>query len=178
MPAAPDPRYPIGHFEVPGSITTAHRDGWVGRIAAQPERLRRAVAGLTNAQLDTPYRDGGWTVRQVVHHVADSHLNAYTRLRLALTEDAPTIKPYDEARWAALEDARHMPPGPSLSLLDGLHARWTALLETLGEAEWARTFVHPALGRAMALDEAAGMYAWHGDHHAAHIESLRERKGW
>jgi uncharacterized damage-inducible protein DinB len=159
-------------------MTEARRSHCVERIAATPARLRAAVAGLDDAQLDTPYRPGGWTVRQVVHHVPDSHLNAYTRFRLALTEDTPTIKPYEEARWAELPDARSAPVEPSLMLLDALHARWVALLETLGPVEGARAVRHPEHGRLLTVDELLAMYAWHGEHHTAHVTALRGRMGW
>ena len=173
-----DLRYPIGPFSYDGTMTDARRAACVARIAAAPGRLRAAVAELDDAQLDTPYRPGGWTVRQVVHHVPDSHLNAYTRFRLALTEDTPTIKPYEEARWAELPDARTLPVAISLALLEALHARWVPLLERLGPAEGARQLRHPEHGRLMPLDELLAMYAWHGDHHVAHVTSLRERMGW
>ena len=159
-------------------MTEARRNHCVERIAAMPGRLRAAVAGLDGAQLDTPYRPGGWTVRQVVHHVPDSHLNAYTRFRLALTEDTPTIKPYEEARWAELPDARSAPPELSLMLLDALHARWVALLGTLGPVEGARAVRHPEHDRLLTVDELLAMYAWHGEHHTAHITALRGLMGW
>jgi uncharacterized damage-inducible protein DinB len=173
-----DLRYPIGKFFYDGEMSPRRRAECVDRIAAAPERLRAAVAGLTVAQLDTPYRDGGWTVRQVVHHVPDSHMNAYTRLRLALTETSPTIRPYEEARWAELPDARSAPIEISLSLLEALHHRWVALLRQLGPAEGARTFLHPEHNRLFTIDELLAMYAWHGEHHVAHITSLRRRMGW
>ncbi|MBI5837454.1 MAG: bacillithiol transferase BstA [Candidatus Eisenbacteria bacterium] len=172
-----DPRYPIGRYQRPAEIPPALRAEWLRQVAEAPAGLRAVVTGLTEAQLDTPYRDGGWTVRQVVHHVPDSHLNAYTRFRLALTEEAPTVKTYEEARWAGLPDARTAPVEMSLALLDALHARWMLLLEAMGDAEFHRTFRHPDLG-LMALDTTLGLYAWHGRHHAAQIRSLRERKGW
>jgi uncharacterized damage-inducible protein DinB len=159
-------------------MTEARRAGCVARIAAAPGRIRGAVAGLDDAQLDTPYRPGGWTVRQVVHHVPDSHLNAYTRIRLALTEETPTIKPYEEARWAELPDARSLPVEISLRLLEALHARWVPLLERLDAAGGGRSLRHPEHGRLMTVDELLAMYAWHGDHHTAHITGLRERMGW
>jgi hypothetical protein len=159
-------------------MTDARRAACVARIAAAPAALRAAVAGLSEAQLDTPYRPGGWTVRQVVHHVPDSHLNAYVRIRLALTEDTPTIKPYEEARWAELPDARTLPIDTSLALLEGLHARWVALLGVLGAADGARQFHHPEHGRLITVDELIAMYAWHGEHHVAHVTSLRARNGW
>jgi DinB family protein len=173
-----DPRYPIGPFRFDGMMTDARRSECVARIAAAPAHLRAAVAGLTDTQLDSSYRPGGWTVRQVVHHVPDSHINAYTRIRLALTEDTPTIKPYEEARWAELPDARSAPVGPSLALLDALHARWVLLLREVSPAEGARQFRHPEHGRMMSIDEVIAMYAWHGEHHVAQITGLRERMGW
>ncbi|HLA64430.1 MAG TPA: bacillithiol transferase BstA [Rhodothermales bacterium] len=167
--SAPDDlRYPIGRYVWPTSITPEMRAGWIFDLAAAPAALRDAVDGLDDARLDTPYRPGGWTVRQVVHHLPDSHLNAYVRFKLALTEEAPTIKPYDEALWAELPDTTG-PVAPSLHLLDGLHARWTDLLRALPEEAWARTFVHPEHGRSLRLDSVLGMYAWHGRHHVAHI---------
>ncbi len=173
-----DLRYPIGNFEYAGSLTAAERAACIERIAAAPPKLRAAAQSLSEAELDTPYRPGGWTVRQVVHHVPDSHLNAYTRFRLALTEQSPTIRPYDEARWAELTDARSGPIDMSLSLLEALHARWVLLLRRLGPEDWARGFVHPEKGREQTLDEVLAMYAWHGEHHVAHITSLRRRMGW
>lgn len=173
-----DLRYPIGPFAYTGEMTDARRAACVARIAAAPAHIRAAVAGLDDPQLDTPYRPGGWTVRQVVHHLADSHLNAYTRIRLALTEETPTIKPYDETRWAELPDARTLPVEVSLGLLDGLHARWVGLLGQLGAADGARGFHHPEHGRVMTVDELFAFYAWHGDHHAAHVTALRARSGW
>ena len=173
-----DLRYPIGNFSYDGVMTDARRAACVARIAAAPAALRAAVAGLTDAQLDTPYRPGGWTVRQVVHHVPDSHLNAYVRIRLALTEDTPTIKPYEEARWAELPDARTLPVEASLALLEGLHVRWVALLRGLGAVDGARQFHHPEHGRLITIDELIAMYAWHGEHHVAHVTSLRARNGW
>ncbi len=173
-----DLRYPIGRFQYDGVPVPAHRARAIAQIAALPAALRNAVAGLTDAQLDTPYRPEGWTVRQVVHHVADSHVNAYTRFRLALTEDAPTVKPYDEARWAELPDARTLPVAVSLDLLDALHARWAHLLARLDDEAFARTFVHPQHGQAFTLDWALAQYAWHGRHHTAHITTLRAREGW
>ena len=140
--------------------------------------MRGAVDGLSDAQLDTPYRPGGWTVRQVVHHLPDSHLNAYTRCRLALTEASPTIRPYDEARWAELPDARSAPVAVSLALLDALHMRWGLLLSQLGTDDWSRTFNHPEHRRLISLDEVLAMYAWHGEHHVAHVTRLRERMKW
>ena len=173
-----DPRYPLGAFAFDGRQTPALRRERIARIAAAPANLRAAVTGLTDAQLDTPYRDGGWTVRQVAHHVPDSHLNAYTRFRLALTEPRPTIKPYLEHRWAELPDARGAPVEVSLALLEALHRRWVLLLESLEPPDWELRFVHPEHGREWSLDEALAMYAWHGEHHTAHVTRLRDRMGW
>ena len=173
-----DLRYPVGRYEPAGEITTADRARWIAEVAALPTALRAAVAGLDAARLDTPYRPGGWTVRQLVHHVADSHMNAYTRYKLALTEAEPTIKPYDEARWAELADVAAVDPLVSLALIDALHVRWAALLERLTPDDWARTFRHPDRPRPMRLDDVLGLYAWHGRHHTAHVTRLRERQGW
>lgn len=162
---------------MPGSVSAGELATFVDQIAETPPRVRAAVAGLNDAQLDTPYRPDGWTVRQVVHHVPDSHMNSYVRFRLALTEDAPVVKPYEEARWAELHDARTMPIEPSLELLDSLHARWVPLLRSLTEGDWKRIFRHPDLG-PVRLEQNAALYAWHGRHHVAHITRLRERMGW
>jgi uncharacterized damage-inducible protein DinB len=172
-----DLRYPIGKFEIPPHITDVDRTALVDQIAALPGEIRAAVAGLDDAKLDTPYRDGGWTVRQVVHHVPDSHLNAYTRFKLALTEDTPTIKTYEEARWAELPEARSAPIEVSLALLEALHERWVLLLRVLAPGQFTRSFRHPEIG-LMSLDQQVAMYAWHGRHHLAHIASLRARMGW
>jgi hypothetical protein len=173
----PDLRYPIGDFQRPESITDAQRREFIDAIAEAPSRLSSAVAGLTPAQLDTPYRPGGWTVRQLTHHIPDSHMNAYVRFKLALTEDEPTIKPYEEARWAELADARTPPIGPSLALLENLHKRWVILLRSLTPSQWSRKFRHPDLG-TLTLDQNLALYAWHCKHHVAHITALRERNGW
>jgi uncharacterized damage-inducible protein DinB len=172
-----DLRFPIGKFQYSGSVSESQRKRFIDEIAATPAQLRAAVRGLSPDQLDTPYREGGWTVRQVVHHVPDSHLNSYVRFKLALTEDEPTIKGYDEGRWAQLADTRTTPVEISLSLLESLHQRWTNLLRSLNGSEWTRTFRHPERG-LMTLDETLAMYAWHGKHHVAHITRLRESKGW
>lgn len=163
-------RFPIGKFERPSPLplNDAARAALIGDIERAPAGLRAAVAGLSDPQLDTPYRPGGWTIRQVVHHVPDSHMNGYTRMRLALTEDNPTIKPYQEARWAELPDVRTVPIGVSLALLEALHVRWTAFLRGLSPADFQRSYLHPELG-AVPLDVAVGIYAWHGKHHTAHI---------
>jgi len=173
-----DLRYPIGKFSWEGEATEAQRRQWIEEIAQGPAALRAAVAGLTPAQIETPYRPGGWTVRQVVHHVPDSHLHAYARFKLALTEDEPTVKPFDEVRWAELSDTKTVSLEVSLSLLESLHERWVGLLRSLTAAEYRRTFQHPEYGRALALDETLAMYAWHGRHHVAHITALRQREGW
>lgn len=172
-----DLRYPIGRFEWPESSTGEQRREWIARVEAAPARLRAAVAGLIEAQLDTSYRPDGWTVRQVVHHVADSHLNSYTRFRLALTEEQPSVKGYEQERWAELEDARIAPVEISLALLDALHRRWVILLRSMGPAEFARAFVHSELG-PVTLDRNLALYAWHSDHHTAHVTELRKRMGW
>ena len=175
---SPDLRFPVGRYDPPERITAEHRRAWIADIAAAPAAFRAAVAGLDNAQLDTPYRPDGWTVRQVVHHVPDSHMNSYVRFRLALTEDNPVAKPYDEALWAELPDAKSMPVDVSLQLLECLHGRWVMLLEAMTPEQYARTFVHPGLKRTMTLEWNLGLYAWHSRHHAAHITSLRQRMGW
>lgn len=172
-----DPRYPIGDFVWPHEVTSAMRAGFIADIAATPALLREAARALDDCQLDTPYRDGGWTVRQVVHHMADSHLNMYVRLRLALTEDTPTIKPYEEARWAELLDAKTLPIDVSLQLLESLHHRWVALLNGMRDEDFSRAFRHPERG-LVSLDVSTALYAWHGKHHTAHIMGLRERMGW
>ena len=173
-----DPRYPIGKHTHPDSITPGQRARFIEDIAACPAALRAAVRGLDDRKLDTPYRDGGWTVRQVVHHVPDSHLQAYVRIKLALTEDEPTIKPYEEARWAELPEARTAPIDMSLALLDAVHARWIAALRLLGPEHFSRRYFHPEQKRALTVDQTLALYSWHGRHHAAHITSLREAKGW
>jgi hypothetical protein len=170
-------RFPIGRYRPPTPISAEQRNAWIEELEALPRNLRQAVADLDDARLDTPYREGGWTVRQVVHHYPDSHLNSYTRFRLAMTEDSPTIKPYEEAQWAELYDARTAPVEPSLALLDGLHARWTILLRSLSDADYARTFKHPDVGE-VRLDWTLGLYAWHSRHHVAHIQNLRSRERW
>ena len=175
--ATPDLRYPIGKFNWDGQTADEQRQRYINEISAAPARLRDAVKDLSEQQLDTPYRPGGWTVRQVEHHVPDSHMNAYIRFKLALTEENPTIKPYAEARWAELVDARTAPIGTSLLMLESLHHRWVMLLRSLTGGDWNRTFQHPELG-PMALEKNLALYAWHGRHHVAHITSLRERMGW
>jgi hypothetical protein len=169
--------YPIGEYRAPASADAAQRREWVRTLAEAPARFRQAVGGLNDEQLDTPYRPGGWTVRQVIHHVADSHMNAYIRVRVALTEDRPAIKPYDQAKWAELADSKTLPVEVSLDLIDGMHKRLVALAESLEEADFSRTFYHPERG-AVRLDENLAMYAWHSLHHEAHIVNLRQRMGW
>jgi len=172
-----DPRYPVGRFAPPELVDSALRTTFVEQIAAAPAALRAAVAGLSARQLDTPYRDGGWTVRQVVHHLPDSHLNAYTRFKLALTEDEPLIRTYEEARWAELPEARVADVALSLALLDALHARWVTAIRVLPREAFARTLRHPNLG-VMSIDLLLALYAWHGRHHVAHVTALREQMGW
>lgn len=177
-PAPEALRYPIGQFRFDGDTSSLKRQERIARIAAAPGQLRAAVAGLSPVQLDTPYRDNGWTVRQVVHHMPDSHLNAYTRIKLALTEEQPTIRPYEEALWAELPDARSGPVEPSLDLLDSLHERWLLLLRQMKATDFERRYRHPEHGRIFTVDEGVALYAWHGQHHTAHITSLRRRMGW
>lgn len=170
-------RYPIGKYQPVEKLTEENRKQLLGQIEEAPKKLRAAVAGLSREQLNTPYRDGGWTVQQVVHHLADSHMNAYTRFKLALTEDEPTIKPYNETRWAELSDSRTTPIETSLTLMDALHERWVNLLRGMSPADFARKMKHPERG-PMSLDDTLGLYAWHGRHHVAHITNLRARKAW
>lgn len=172
-----DPRFPIGKFNGQPPANAAEREKFLKDIEETPNRLRAAIRGLSEEQLNTPYRDGGWTVRQVVHHVPDSHLNAYVRFKLALTEENPTIKPYDEGAWAGLKDSELTPVEVSLTLLESLHARWTVLLRSLKPEDFRRTFNHPDSG-PHDVDWLLGLYSWHGSHHVAHITSLRDRMGW
>ena len=176
-PMSEDLRYPVGKFKFPESLSDDERERMLGQIAETPARLREAIAGLGESQLATPYRPGGWTVRQVIHHWPDSHLNSYVRFKLAVTEDEPTIKAYDEAAWARLDDAQNGPIEGSLELLASLHERWIRFLRSLGPKELARTFIHTELGSVTVAQNIA-LYAWHGRHHVAHITSLREREGW
>lgn len=172
-----DLRFPVGKFHFDGPVTPEQQRAFLDEIAQTPPKLRAAVKGLSDAQLDTAYRPGGWTVRQVLHHIPDSHLNSYVRFKLALTEDNPTIKPYAEDRWAELADTRATPIEVSLTLLDSLHDRWVRLLRSLTAEQWKRTFRHPELG-PMTLEKTLALYAWHGRHHVAHITELRKRIGW
>jgi uncharacterized damage-inducible protein DinB len=175
--AMTDPRFPIGKFHYDGPSSEDQKQTFLADIASAPANLRAAVKGLSATQLDTPYREGGWTVRQVVHHVPDSHMNSYMRFKLALTEDEPTIKPYAEDRWAELADSKDTPIEVSLTMLDSLHDRWVRLLRSLGPEDWKRTFRHPELG-AMTLEKTLALYAWHGKHHVAHVTELRRQRGW
>jgi len=176
MPVLDDLRYPIGRFSAPASSLPGDRAAHIQTLRELPERLRAAVSGLSDSQLDTPYREGGWKVRQVVHHVPDSHINCYVRFKLALTEDWPTIKPYDEGAWANLPDSR-LPVEVSLQLIAALHGRWVALLEALSEDDFQKGYVHPEMGR-QNLAQVLALYDWHSRHHTAHITSLRARQGW
>ena len=169
-------RFPIGRFSPPAGSTEEVRAAQIETLRLLPERLRAAASGLSDSQLDTPYRDGGWTLRQVVHHVADSHANAYIRFKLALTEDWPTIKPYDEAAWANLADSG-LAIEDSLAMVEALHGRWVALLETFNEEEFQRGYNHPEMG-GQSLSTALALYDWHSRHHTAHITTLRARQGW
>lgn len=173
-----DIRYPVGRFKYDGDSSRPAIDRAIADIDALPVQLRSAVRGLNDEQLDTPYREGGWTPRQVVHHVADSHMNAYVRCKLALTEEAPLIKAYDEAAWSELTDARTVAADVSLGLLDALHARWVALLHSMSDAEFERVYLHPEGNQRVPLRQVVALYSWHGRHHTAHILSLRKRQGW
>lgn len=172
-----DPRFPTGKFHFDGPPDAQQREKLIGAIEQTPAALRAAVRGLSAQQLSTPYRDGGWTVRQVVHHVPESHMNAYIRFKLALTEDEPTVKPYMEDRWAQLPDVESTPPEVSLALMDSLHDRFVRMLRAIKPEEWKRTFRHPELG-VLSLERNLALYAWHGKHHVAHITELRKRMGW
>ena len=172
-----DPRYPIGPFVPPSAYSPELRADLIEKIASTPSRLSDAVRDLTDARLETPYRDGGWTVAQVVHHVADSHMNGFIRVKLALTEESPTIKPYDENAWARLADMR-LPVRVSLELRDGIHTRWVAVYRAMAEDQFARSFLHPEHGKRMTLDYHLQEYAWHSRHHVAHVTELRRRAGW
>jgi hypothetical protein len=170
-------RYPIGRFDPKAELPAAARGSAIESIAGTPARFRKAIAGLTETQLDTPYREGGWTIRQLIHHVPDSHLNAYVRFKLALTEEVPTIKPYDEAAWATLADSRSTPIETSLALLESIHTRWDIIMRSMSDSDFQRRFNHPEWGN-LDLTWMVRMYEWHGRHHAAHITSLRQRLGW
>lgn len=173
-----DARYPIGKFQMEREVTAAKREQAVEQIAEAPGKLRDALIGLDDEQLDTPYREGGWTVRQLAHHVADSHMNAYVRWKLALTETGPTIKPYEEKSWAELLDAKSMPVSVSLQLMRALHERWVTLIRGMKEEDFARTFKHPEHAGTQTVEWMLFLYAWHGRHHVAHVTELRKQKGW
>lgn len=172
-----DLSYPIGKFQRPASLSADEFSGELRRLETQAERLRKALEGLNDAQLDTPYRPGGWTVRQLAHHVADSHMNMYIRLKLALTEDNPTIKPYDQDAWVLLSDIKEIPIATSVGILDAVQQRALSVLRNTSEADRARTFMHPENGPTR-VDQMTALYAWHGDHHVAHINNVRARMGW
>jgi hypothetical protein len=172
-----DLRYPIGRFSPMASTLPGVRTANIHTLRLLPERLRAATAGLSDAQLDTAYREDGWTLRQVVHHVTDSHANAYIRFKLALTEEWPTIKPYDEAAWADLQDSRWLPIDGSLAFIEALHGRWVAVLESLTDDDFRKGYNHPEHGK-QNLSSALALYDWHSRHHTAHITSLRKRQGW
>jgi len=172
-----DPRYPVGKFTYTTPPDDSQRNQFINDIEKTPAALRAAVKGLSSPQIETPYRDGGWTVRQVVHHVPESHMNAYIRFKLGLTEDTPTVKPYEEALWANTADVQATPLEVSLTMLDSLHDRWVRLLRSLKPEEWKRQFHHPALG-PMPLEKNLALYSWHGRHHVAHVTELRKRMGW
>ncbi|HXG71935.1 MAG TPA: putative metal-dependent hydrolase [Gemmatimonadaceae bacterium] len=174
----PDLKYPVGKFDFDAPISEADHPRLIDEIAATPGALRAAVKGLSRDQFETRYRPGGWTVKQVVHHVPDSHMNAYTRFKLALTEDEPTIKPYDEAKWAELPDSQKVAAEVSLRMVEAIHERWVSLLRSMDSADFRRGFHHPDHGRVLTLQRVLGMYAWHGRHHVAHITTLRDREGW
>lgn len=171
-------KFPIGQFEKPANLTKEHLEQYILDIQNFPKKLRKEVENLTDEQLDTPYRPNGWTVRQVVNHCADSHMNSLARFKLALTEDKPTIKPYLEDRWAELADSKTIPIGPALKMLDGLHERWDILLKSLSQEQLKRSFVHPQRGQEFRVDENIGAYAWHCNHHLAHITRLKQRRQW
>jgi len=172
-----DVRYPVGKFTREATVSADKRRVWIQQIKDAPAAMRQAISGLSERQLDTPYRPGGWTVRQVAHHVPDSHMNAYIRCKLALTEDNPTIKAYNETEWAKVADTARTPVNVSLTLLESLHTRWGVLLDSLAEADFARPLQHPEHGQ-VTIDWLLQLYAWHGRHHVAHIMELRKREGW
>jgi hypothetical protein len=171
-------KFPVGRFTAPVVFTKTTLDNYISVIEQFPKKLKKEVEALTQEQLDTPYRPGGWTVRQVVNHCADSHMNALIRVKLALTENTPVITAYMQDLWSELADSKHMPIQPALLTLEGLHARWVIVLKSLGETEWEKTFIHPEKGRALNLEEATASYAWHCEHHLAHITELKKRMFW
>lgn len=171
-------KYPIGKFHKPIKITKYILNSWISDISTFPKRLLSEVINLTEEQIDTPYRPNGWTIRQVVHHCADSHMNSLTRLKLALTEDQPIIKPYFEERWAELLDSKNMSIEPSLKMIEGIHERWTVVLKNLTDEQYGRIFIHPEQGKTFRVDENVGVYAWHCNHHLAQITETKKRKNW
>ncbi|HEY9178274.1 MAG TPA: putative metal-dependent hydrolase [Flavipsychrobacter sp.] len=171
-------KYPIGRYEAPARYTQAEINGWISAIEAMPSWLDPCIENLDEAQLEVPYRDGGWNSRQVIHHIADSHMNAYIRLKLALTEDDPAIKPYDENKWAVLADVETVPVNVSITLLHALHRRWAAQLRSMSDEDWKRTYFHPEQNKSIPIWQMTALYAWHGRHHMEQIRSLRERMGW
>jgi hypothetical protein len=171
-------KYPVGRFQKPSELCKEHRAGWIKIIEELPEKLKKEVSGLSDAQLDTPYRPEGWTVRQTIHHFADSHINAFIRFKLALTEDKPIIKPYFEDKFAKLPDTAKAPIESSLNILDGIHKRFTILLNSMTDEDFERKYIHPELGREISLKENLALYAWHSKHHLAHITKLKKRMGW
>jgi len=173
-----DLRFPLGQFDLDSPVSDSDHPRLIGEIADAPRNLREAIEGLSTSQLATPYRDGGWTAAQVVHHLADSHMQAYSRCKLALTEEQPTIKPYDEAKWAELADGALTPVTVSVALLESLHTRWVSLLRAMTPAEFQRSYFHPEMKRLVTLQRMLALYAWHGRHHVAHIAHLRERNDW
>lgn len=173
-----DLRFPIGDFAFDVAMTPERRQLFIQEIEALPGLVRQAVSGLSREQIDMPYRPDGWTIRQVIHHLPDSHMNSYIRMKLALTEENPTIRPYFEDRWGELVDGRAGPTEMSLVLLDALHVRWVMMLRRLSEEDLVRTFAHPEMGKTLSIDTNIALYAWHGNHHLAHITNLRERQGW
>jgi uncharacterized damage-inducible protein DinB len=176
-PATVDLRYPVGKWEKKGPLTHDEREKFIVSVAATPERFKNAVAGLDDNKLNTPYRPGGWTVRQTIHHVADSHMNAFIRMRLGVTEVEPTVKPYDEKMWAELIDSRTAPVDVSLTIIDSVHHRWVMMMRGMREIDFMRSIVHPENGK-MTLDDVLALYEWHGRHHSGHITALRQRAGW
>lgn len=171
-------KYPIGKFIAPGEITFEQIQEGIEEIAALPAKIRAAVSGLTDEQLDTPYRPEGWTLRQVIHHLPDSHMNAYIRFKFALTEENPTIMPYFEERWAEVGDAKHGPIDSSLILLEGLHARWVSMMTAMDQGDFYRTYYHPANGHMYPLGLVVALYRWHGEHHLQHILVMKKTNGW
>tara|TARA_R110002167_G_scaffold190051_2_gene392297 strand:- start:158 stop:712 length:555 start_codon:yes stop_codon:yes gene_type:complete len=171
-------KYPIGNYEEPSSITKEMRSEYSSIIASFPENLKYELVSLTDEKLNTPYRDGGWTIRQVVHHLADSNMSCFSRIKYALTEESPVIKPFEEGVWAILLDAHHFPIEPSLKILEGVHARWAALLDSLDEKDWKRDFFHPQLSKNLKIEEAMAKYTWHCKHHLAHITHTKQKMGW